>query len=453
MRTLCGFIALAALCCSAPGWAAEPEPTDLALLERLPHEPLLVWSADTGNGGEMFDRVLEVVRRFVPPEVGETIPQGIASMNEGLGIDLRNDLLSHLGPQFAVVLDMQPIDWSVGVFMSGAPTAIAQVFPASGLVVQTTDGAMVDAALRRMLTKQGLQVEELDGLVHAWLPTADASPESATGGPELHLYWGATDGIWAAGLAPGAVQALLSPDTETELLADTDDYRRVRANLDPGPSSLTYVNLPKLHAMLAESGMVHSGLASDPDVEWLLTVLEDPDLASSGWGVVTTAVDDGVRQTSWGPPWMSSGTMTMGIVSAIAIPNLMNAVNRGRQKRTMADLRTAALAIEAHAVDHNRYPGPTDGWVEIASIHDSLVPDYLRMGLAVDGWEHAILYRSDGSTYVLVSPGRDGALSQDWSDYLDPDAGGDAIRTSDFDDDIVYANGRFVVHPDGTPAN
>jgi hypothetical protein len=450
MRTLCGLVALAALCGGAPGWAAESESTDLALLDRLPHEPLLVWSADAGNGGEVFDRVLEVVQRFIPPEVAETIPEGIVSMNEGLGIDLRDDLLAHLGPQFAVVLDMQSIDWSVGVFMSGTPTAVAQVFPTSGLVVQTTDGAKVDAALRRMLTKQGLQVEEFDGLVHAWLPTEDTSPESAADGPKLHLYWGATDGVWAAGLAPGAVQALLSPDTKAKLLADSDDYRRVRANLDPRPTSLTYVNLPKLHAMLADSGMVHTGLASDPDAEWLLTVLEDPGLASSGWGVATTAVDGGVRQTSWGPPWMSSGTMTMGIVSAIAIPNLMNAINKGRQKRTMADLRTMAVAIEAHAVDHNRYPGPTDGWVGVSTVHDSLVPAYLRMGLAVDGWEHVILYRSDGSTYALVSPGRDGELSQDWSGYLDPERDIEAIRTNDFDDDIVYANGRFMVYPEGT---
>ena len=35
----------------------------------------------------------------------------------------------------------------------------------------------------------------------------------------------------------------------------------------------------------------------------------------------------------------------IGIIAAIAIPNLLNAIHRGRQKRTMADMRTVATAI------------------------------------------------------------------------------------------------------------
>src|SRR6266700_687199 len=46
----------------------------------------------------------------------------------------------------------------------------------------------------------------------------------------------------------------------------------------------------------------------------------------------------------------------IGILAAIAIPNLLNAVQRGKQKRTMSDMRTLATAIEAYAVDNNSYP-------------------------------------------------------------------------------------------------
>src|SRR6185369_8263053 len=45
----------------------------------------------------------------------------------------------------------------------------------------------------------------------------------------------------------------------------------------------------------------------------------------------------------------------IGILAAIAIPNLLNAVQRGKQKRTMSDMRTMATAIEAYAVDNNVY--------------------------------------------------------------------------------------------------
>ena len=46
----------------------------------------------------------------------------------------------------------------------------------------------------------------------------------------------------------------------------------------------------------------------------------------------------------------------IGIIVAIAIPNLLNAIQRAKQRRTMGDMRSAATAVEAYAVDLNRYP-------------------------------------------------------------------------------------------------
>ena len=46
----------------------------------------------------------------------------------------------------------------------------------------------------------------------------------------------------------------------------------------------------------------------------------------------------------------------IGIIAAIAIPNLLNAIDRGKQKRTMADIRSLGTAVESYAVDKNFYP-------------------------------------------------------------------------------------------------
>src|SRR5258706_1489699 len=46
----------------------------------------------------------------------------------------------------------------------------------------------------------------------------------------------------------------------------------------------------------------------------------------------------------------------IGIIAAIAIPNLLNAIDRGKQKRTMADMRSVGTAVESYAVDNNVYP-------------------------------------------------------------------------------------------------
>jgi general secretion pathway protein G len=61
----------------------------------------------------------------------------------------------------------------------------------------------------------------------------------------------------------------------------------------------------------------------------------------------------------------------IGILAAIAIPNLLNAVQRGKQKRTMSDMRALATAVEAYAVDNNNYPAAscTGGLFKIGSAH------------------------------------------------------------------------------------
>src|SRR5213076_3437685 len=45
----------------------------------------------------------------------------------------------------------------------------------------------------------------------------------------------------------------------------------------------------------------------------------------------------------------------IGILAAIAIPNLLTAMQRSKQKRTMADIRSIATAWEARATDMNNY--------------------------------------------------------------------------------------------------
>ncbi len=43
----------------------------------------------------------------------------------------------------------------------------------------------------------------------------------------------------------------------------------------------------------------------------------------------------------------------IGILAAIAIPNLLTAIQRSKQKRSMADIRSIATAWEARATDNN----------------------------------------------------------------------------------------------------
>ncbi|PWT91457.1 MAG: hypothetical protein C5B54_05265 [Acidobacteria bacterium] len=133
----------------------------------------------------------------------------------------------------------------------------------------------------------------------------------------------------------------------------------------------------------------------------------------------------------------------IGIIAAIAIPNLLNAIQRGKQKRTMADMRAIATSVEAFAVDNNRYPGGASPIVNIAS---ELEPKFIRSVPRLDAWNTAFDYTSsptsNAQSYTIVSYGKDGAA--DTGSYTS------GTQTTDFNNDICFSGGSFVVFPEGS---
>jgi general secretion pathway protein G len=138
----------------------------------------------------------------------------------------------------------------------------------------------------------------------------------------------------------------------------------------------------------------------------------------------------------------------IGILAAIAIPNLLNALQRGKQKRTMADIRTLATAIESYNADNSSYPSascPTTvpmGFQTLSSNSWSLLrPTYIALPATVDGWRNPLHYALDlpNFEYTLASFGRDGTA----------DGSVACGTTTNFNDDILYSNGTFVQYPDG----
>jgi len=125
----------------------------------------------------------------------------------------------------------------------------------------------------------------------------------------------------------------------------------------------------------------------------------------------------------------------IGIIAAIAIPNLLNAIDRGKQKRTMADMRSIGTAVESYAIDSNIYPvGGT-----MAAVQTSLEPLYIKVLPTLDGWQGTMDYDSAaGAEYTVESYGK-GSTN-------DADSLG---ATQLFSADILFANGQFVQWPEG----
>ena len=128
----------------------------------------------------------------------------------------------------------------------------------------------------------------------------------------------------------------------------------------------------------------------------------------------------------------------IGIIAAIAIPNLLNAIDRSKQKRTMADMRSIGTSCEEYSIDNNFYPvATTQG--DVSAIAANLTPTYIKVVPTADGWNWPLQYGSatGGSSYTVRSLGKDGAKN------------GISGQTTDFNCDIVFQVGQFTAYPSG----
>jgi type II secretory pathway pseudopilin PulG len=90
--------------------------------------------------------------------------------------------------------------------------------------------------------------------------------------------------------------------------------------------------------------------------------------------------------------------------------NVLGAVERGRQKRTMGDMRTIATAVESFSIDEGSYPVGAGVAADLAAL---LEPTYCRKLPVEDGWGNPITYAGDGKGYVVASRGTDGRWARD----------------------------------------
>jgi general secretion pathway protein G len=141
----------------------------------------------------------------------------------------------------------------------------------------------------------------------------------------------------------------------------------------------------------------------------------------------------------------------IGILAAIAIPNLLTAMQRSKQKRTMADIRTIATAWEARATDTNSYSAAgvsftwPDAEVSGPALDTMLSPTYIKSLPQKDGWSNPYGFgtTSAGQIYGIRSSGKDATF----------EGGSYTIAgTQAFDCDIVYSNGSFIQFPEGIQA-
>jgi general secretion pathway protein G len=130
----------------------------------------------------------------------------------------------------------------------------------------------------------------------------------------------------------------------------------------------------------------------------------------------------------------------IGILVAIAIPNLLDSIDRARQKATVGDMHSWGNALGAFNVDNNVFPDPSGGIVDVL---DQLIPFAVNKLPTQDHWKHNFIYNSDLlSAYTLASTGKNGiaefpALGCTPATWYD----------NNYGCDIVLVDGIFIFAP------
>jgi general secretion pathway protein G len=144
----------------------------------------------------------------------------------------------------------------------------------------------------------------------------------------------------------------------------------------------------------------------------------------------------------------------IGIIAAIAIPNLLLAIQRSYQKRAMAEVRGMATAIYSYSTDMSSFPAGDTAFTDTNAnlvIQTELAPYYIKKIPNPDPWGHNYQYAVNDSRadFAVRSLGKDRiGETPDIPDILLAPF----TRIHCFENDIVWVNGEFRIFPDGKQA-
>jgi type II secretion system protein G len=134
----------------------------------------------------------------------------------------------------------------------------------------------------------------------------------------------------------------------------------------------------------------------------------------------------------------------IGIIAAIAIPSLLNALDRARQTTTIENIKTLGQGVEQYIMDWNRVGCPKSANVTDLQNIFEVTEINLNKSAVKDGWGADIIYTGAAAMgarlYTLMSYGSDAQVG--------PAVGADGIITL-FTQDPTWVSGRFTARPEG----
>jgi prepilin-type N-terminal cleavage/methylation domain-containing protein len=152
----------------------------------------------------------------------------------------------------------------------------------------------------------------------------------------------------------------------------------------------------------------------------------------------------------------------IGLISAILLPNLLDALQKAKQKRTVATIRDVGTAwfswmtdeLSSAAAGANQFNFDALTPISAANLRSSLIPEegarYAASVPRTDHWANPLDYvaaeklKAAPSGIAVRSRGRDGEAGP-----TEPPYPIGSFPVTQYDQDIVWSDGFFVRYPAG----
>jgi Tfp pilus assembly protein PilE len=255
------------------------------------------------------------------------------------------------------------------------------------------------------------------------------------------------DGLLIIASNNQVVDAMFAAKEKGDGLIAGADFTRLSANIPTQGNSFRYVS-PRLMPAIRDIQKKSMELVKTSDGEKgiMMMILNLFTKEISAYGVLQNT-DEGMIYTFNHSMNMENiillpVTAPAAIIAAIAVPNYLTAMQKGKLKATLADMKALSMAIDAYIVDHKAAPAGNT----LAEIKDKLAPKYIKEMPMKDAWGNDFQYThgeaAKKAEYAVGSGGRDGVFNgwEQTENYIVSDI-------HDFDKDLIIANGKFTYCP------
>jgi type II secretory pathway pseudopilin PulG len=243
------------------------------------------------------------------------------------------------------------------------------------------------------------------------------------------------------------VESMFAAQKGDDSLFKTEEFKKLSAYMPPKGNSFRFVSsrLFNLFLEIQQKTVQASGKSMEKDLA--LKQLFDLFPKELSMYEVTQKNSDGMVITvnhKLGFEFIAllPASALVGVIGAVAIPNLLSAKVKGEQKTTISNMKMISVAIDMYIVDNGTPPqGNT-----LEEIKAKLEPFYIKSLPIKDGWGNDFAYqfisKSGNHIYFVGSAGRDGVFEGfEQSGFYETN------QINDFNGDIIIKNGEIVYGP------